>query len=146
MERSVHPVLREVRHQDDEQDLDEERERSDDGREPFDASPAEQDQRRLQRQDRQHLDQQRVDEEVGEVDDPLAAEHRLLGAQGEQPFERNEHRRVEQEIEDEEIDDSQALRPSAGDAAACDPPSSAAASVNADARSTPASCWRGARR
>ena len=95
------------------------------------ARPIEEDQRRLQREDRQHLDQQRVDEEVGQIDDPLAAEHGLARAQGEEPLERDEDRRVEQQVQDEEIErQARRRRPAGAGTGTCDPPSSAAASVN----------------
>ena len=99
----MNPVLGKVRHQDDEQYLESDGTAANGVTEPVRASPIEQDQRRLQREDRQHLDQQRVDEEVGQVDHPLPPEHRLPRAQGEQPLERNEDRRIKKEVQDEEI-------------------------------------------
>ena len=122
------PVLGEVRHQDD-------------GStwratglpptacEPVRASPVEQNQCRLQREDRQHLDQQGVDEEVGQVDHPLPPEHRLPRAQGEQPLERNEDRRIKKEIQDEEIERQPGGATFRRRRYAPEPPSSAAASV-----------------
>ena len=100
----MHPVLGEIRDQQQRQHLRRERQPRHRAADPLNPRPVEQDGGRPERQDREDLDEQRVDEEIGEVDRPLTPEDRLLGAQREQPFERHEHGRVEHQVQHEEID------------------------------------------